>query len=324
MQLNTNNNTVQRPMQTKTIAKICKGEIEKWAASVEKAGNKEVADIVRTKTMITGGALVSLLSGEEVNDYDIYFRDKASALAVAQYYVELFKTKNQSWVNTKVSRFEAVEEADRIKIIIKSVGVAAAQDDAPSTESPTEYQYFEGTQGDEAETYLQNLVSHAAKKDNNYEPIFISDNAITLSNKIQIVIRFFGEPEDIHKNYDFLHCTNVYCSWDNKVTLTLAAMESIRTKTLVYSGSLYPVCSLLRLRKFIARGWKINAGQVLKIIWQIKALDLNNIQVLSEQLCGVDAAYFTEMLSVLRGDISQGKSIDQTYISNLIDIIFEQ
>ncbi len=311
-----------KPLQTKTIAKICKNEIEKWAKSIETAGNKEIADIIRTKTMITGGALVSLLSGEEVNDFDCYFRDKESVLAVARYYVELFKTKNQQWMNGKVGQFEVKEESDRIKIIIKSAGVAGQ--DTEKSESPTEYQYFEGTRGDEAETYLQNLVSHAAKKDNNFAPIFISDNAITLSNKIQIVIRFFGEPEEIHRNYDFVSCTNVYCSWDNKVKLNMEAMESIRTKTLKYVGSLYPICSLLRLRKFIARGWKINAGQVLKIIWQIKDLKLDDTQVLMEQLCGVDAAYFNELLLILRKDQTEGKEIDQTYISNLIDVIFEQ
>lgn len=309
-------------MQTKTIAKVCRAKIDDWARSVEKAGNKDIAELIRTKTLITGGALVSLLTGEEVNDFDIYLRDKDSAFKLAQYYVELFKTKNEKWINGKVSQFEVQDAGDRIKIIIKSAGVVAA--DGETTDSPTEYQYFEGTRGDQAETFLQNLVSHAAKEDKGYVPVFISDNAITISNKIQVVIRFFGEPEDIHKNYDFIHCTNTYCSWDNTVKLTLEAMESIRTKTLFYSGSLYPICSILRLRKFIARGWKINAGQVLKIIWQIKDLNLNDYDILREQLCGVDSAYFTEMLAILHNDKESGKTIDQTYISNLIDIVFDK
>jgi len=307
-----------KPLQTKTIAKICRAKIEDWAKSVRKAGNEEIANIISTKTMITGGALVSLLSGEPVNDYDIYFRDKESTLRVAAYYVELFKLQNEKWMNGKVSNLRAVEEGDRVKIRIKSSGVVAA------TESPTEYQYFEGTQGNEAETFLQNLVSHASKENLDYAPVFISDNAITLSNEIQVVIRFFGEPDEIHKNYDFVHCTNIYCSWDGQVKLNAPAMESIRTKNLSYVGSLYPICSILRLRKFIARGWKINAGQVLKIVWQIKDLDLDSIEVLSEQLIGVDAAYFSEMINLLRADKASGKTIDQTYIMNLIDIVFEQ
>lgn len=319
-------NTTYAPMQTKTIAKICKGKIEQWAKTVKKNDREDIADIIRTKTMITGGALVSLLSGEAVNDFDIYFRDKESALAVAKYYVDLFKDQNEKWVTDKVSRFEAVEENDRIKVIIKSSGVASANaelDGAAEMDSPTEYQYFEQTNGNEAESYLQNLICYSSKKENEFAPIFISDNAITLSDQIQIVIRFFGEPEEIHLNYDYIHCTNVYSSWDEKVTLNMEAMEAIRTKTLFYSGSLYPVCSLLRLRKFISRGWKINAGQVLKIIWQVKDLDLSDYNVLKEQLVGVDAAYFTELLETLKNDKEAGKTIDQTYIANLIDVIFE-
>jgi ABC-type transporter Mla MlaB component len=62
---------------------------------------------------------------------------------------------------------------------------------------------------------------------------------------------------------------------------------------------------------------------VLKIIWQIKDLDLNNFDVLREQLVGVDSAYFAELLDILKQDKDAGKTIDQTYISNLIDIVFE-
>lgn len=321
--MNTSNEN-KTPMQTKTIAKICKGKIAGWAKTVEQSNRQDIAEIISTKTIITGGALVSLLSGEEVNDFDVYFRDKESAFKVAEYYVNLFKEQNKQWENSAVSRFEAVSTEDRVKIIIKSQGISAVDDESLQKEgSSIEYQYFECTNGNEAETFIQNLVSRAAQSDKDYAPVFISDNAITLSNKIQIVIRFFGEPEQIHKNYDFIHCTNYYSSWDNQVHLNLEAMESIRTKTLKYSGSLYPICSIMRLRKFIARGWKINAGQILKIIWQIKDLDLDDYNILREQLVGVDSAYFCEMLNVLKQDQKTGKTIDQTYIANLVDVIFE-
>lgn len=319
-----------KPLQLKTIAKICKGKIQGWANQVAKDGDEKIAEIIRTKTMITGGAICSLLSGEEVNDYDVYFRDKESALSVARYYCNKFLEQNSDWVNGKISEFSVEDENDRIRLYIKSAGVAAQQEieqkienDFVNLVSPTEYQYFETTNNEEASEFVDNLVSHAAKKNKNYSPIFMSDNAITLSNDIQIIIRFFGEPEEIHKNYDFVHCTNVYCSWDNTVHINMEAMESLRTKNLKYVGSLYPICSILRLRKFIGRGWKINAGQVLKIIWQIKDLDLNDVEVLKEQLVGVDAAYFAEMLTILRDDVKLGKTIDQIYITNLLDKIFE-
>src|SRR5699024_9904883 len=40
-----------------------------------------------------------------------------------------------------------------------------------------------------------------------FEPVFLTTNAISLKGKIQLVIRFYGEPEQIHDNYDFIHAT---------------------------------------------------------------------------------------------------------------------
>lgn len=317
------NEKISKPLQLKTIEKICKGKLLDWAKSVAQSDYPEkdkIVEIIKTKTIITGGSLVSMLSGEEINDFDVYFRDKQSAAMVARYYLKKFKDDNNKWMSSKIHNFEVRDDYDRIRILIQSAGVASSIGE----ESPVEYQYFEATRHNEAEEYIDHLVNNAAKKDKGYAPVFISDNAITLSNQIQVIIRFFGEPEEIHKNYDFVHCTNYYSSWDEKVYINMDAMESIRTKNLKYTGSLYPICSLIRLRKFIKRGWKINAGQILKMAYQVNKLDLNDHEVLKEQLVGVDAAYFAELLETLKDDKESGKTIDQLYISNLIDKIFDQ
>ncbi|HXJ41375.1 MAG TPA: hypothetical protein VNH18_18985, partial [Bryobacteraceae bacterium] len=57
---------------------------------------------------------------------------------------------------------------------------------------------------------------------------------------------------------------------------------------------------LFRLRKFIKRGWSINAGQILKIAFQVSELDLNNLEVLEDQLTGVDVAYFVQLITKLK------------------------
>jgi hypothetical protein len=56
--------------------------------------------------------------------------------------------------------------------------------------------------------------------------------------------------------------------------LRAEALESILTKELRYVGSRYPLCSVIRTRKFLARGWTINAGQYVKMCFQISQLDL--------------------------------------------------
>ena len=129
------------------------------------------------------------------------------------------------------------------------------------------------------------------QKANKYRPVFISENAITLSNKIQIITRFYGEPDKIHNNYDFVHA-NCYYDFKNKNLVTPAeALTSLLSRTLVYKGSLYPIASVFRTKKFINRGWRITAGQQIKMMWQISELDLTNYDIIKEQLTGVDQAY---------------------------------
>jgi hypothetical protein len=148
----------------------------------------------------------------------------------------------------------------------------------------------------------------------------MSTNAITLSDKIQIVLRFYGEPDEIHKNYDFVHCTNYWSSWDHKLTLHPAALEALLSRELRYVGSKYPICSVFRLRKFIHRGWQINAGQILKMCLQISQLDLGDVRVLEDQLTGVDVAYFVELVEKLKE--KDPEKVNSAYLVEILDRMF--
>jgi hypothetical protein len=152
----------------------------------------------------------------------------------------------------------------------------------------------------------------------------MSDNAITLSSKVQLVIRFYGSPEEVHKNYDFTHCTCYWVAKDDELVLPPEALESILTKNIWYQGSLYPLCSIIRTRKFIQRGWHINAGQYLKMCFQLSELDLSNLEVLQEQLTGVDAAYFIEVIDKCKNKLAAEPDFKVTmpYLCTIVDKIF--
>lgn len=200
------------------------------------------------------------------------------------------------------------------------------------------YEYFEAKQEGEAAGYVSEVMQDAGEIQDRYEktedeaqkveddgkpkfrPVFLSTNAITLSHKVQIVLRFFGEPDVIHENYDFTHCTNYWCSWDDSLVLRPEALECLLARELRYQGSKYPVCSVFRLRKFIKRNWSVNAGQILKMCMQISALDLTNIEVLEDQLTGVDCAYFCEVLAKLKA--KDKTSVDSAYLIEIIDRMF--
>lgn len=58
----------------------------------------------------------------------------------------------------------------------------------------------------------------------------------------------------------------------------------------------------------------------MKIMWQISELDLNNMETLREQLTGVDAMYFYQLMRAVK-ELDATK-IDSTYIATIIDRIF--
>lgn len=138
------------------------------------------------------------------------------------------------------------------------------------------------------------------EEDGKYEIKFISANAITLSDKIQVVTRFFGTPEEIHKNFDFVHAMGVYDYSKNELYTTTEQLEALLSKSLIYKGSLYPLASIFRTRKFIQRGYSIDAGQYLKMAFQLNEMDLLDPYILEEQLTGIDLLYFYQIISDLK------------------------
>lgn len=294
-------------MNRKTIHAVLSKKMEHWIKSID---DKELQKDVRRDVIVTGGAIASMLLQEHPKDYDVYFKTKATTKKVTEYYIKKFNEAKQGGPVAKIEETE-----DRIKIMIRSAGVATEDSNEDLLNEPFE-------DAVEALEEADNISEESLEGDG-YRPIFLSSNAITLSNKVQLVIRFFGEPEDIHKNYDFVHCTN-YWTFSGKVVLKPEAMEALLNKELVYQGSKYPLCSVIRTRKFIQRGFKINAGQYLKMMFQISELNLKDLQVLEDQLVGVDSAYFNMLINSLKKQVENKPDFDlsQDYVSSIIDRIF--
>jgi hypothetical protein len=303
-------------MKAKTIKKILRGKFETWKKTIT---DEKLRNRIEKGTIITGGCITSLLLNEKVKDFDLYFSSEDLAYEIAKYYVKQYTKENKgvkqgnNWKDITVMNIEG-----RIKIMVKSSGVASSDD-------REDYRFFEELDpgSPEQEEFLDGVTAtlkadHKAKR-GEYKPIFITTNSVTLSSSIQLIIRFYGNPDQIHKNYDFVHCTNYWTSWNDALVLQPKALESILTKELIYTGSLYPVCSIIRTRKFIGRGWTINAGQFLKMCMQVNELDLQEYDVLEDQLIGVDIAYFRLLLDALKDAPQQ---VDSTYIAELVDRIF--
>lgn len=170
------------------------------------------------------------------------------------------------------------------------------------------------------------FVSHGIYKvdrnDTKYQPLAVTANAFSFSNGVQFVMRFAASPEKITKNFDFVHAKGIYDYAEDKLIISEDTENAINSKRLVFTGSVYPLASLIRTRKFVSRGWKVNAGQYLKISLQLNQLDLSDPMVLREQLVGVDLFHFANFLEKLE-TIGMDKIDFDSRSDDLFDMIDE-
>lgn len=265
-------------MTEKAIKSKISAVIKKLLKTIK---DPELAGLFQRDAIVSGGCIASMLLGEEVNDYDIYFNNLDTAEKVAKYYIARdMKDGAVTVLRTVIVNIKGVEEA---RVLCKtSAGIARATHKDPFTVR------------------------------------CVTSNAVTLSDDVQLIIRFAGPPEEIHKNFDFIHCTNYYLVGSNELVLNIPAMQSLMSKRLYYHGSLYPVATLMRMRKFLDRGWTISAGQIAKVSIQLMGVPPTRA-LLVEQLIGVDLLYLGDVLNELQN--GEG-DIDRTYISSLLDEAF--
>jgi hypothetical protein len=215
-------------MRKSTVNIVVSGMVDRWLASVT---DEELKRDLKRDLIVSGGAISSLLGGEKVNDYDIYFRTMGVARRVAEYYVNIFNVGDEATDGRpEVMYCQRInlrgEEEPRIIIKTPSRGVSRLK--------PVHEQDYEHALGpvESVDSFLQ------LDKKNKFKPVFLSENAVTLTNRVQLVIRFFGEPKEIHDNYDFAHCMCHYDYYYDTLEVHPQAFESILSKSLIYQGSL--------------------------------------------------------------------------------------
>lgn len=297
-------------MQVKSIKKIITTKLEEWLETIT---DEKLRKKVRENILLSGGSITSLLQQQDVNDYDIYLKDMDVLLELTKYYtqgmrnVEILdgrnKAKYDEYLEKRVNSFNyELETMEGDDYAMRSV--------AYRTLKPDQIKLYLPTGGMK--------INHDEATP--YQVEFLSPNAISLSDNLQIVIRFHGDNEAIHKTFDFIHATN-YFTFKEGLVLNIDALTSIMSKTLRYQGSLYPLTSIIRIKKFLNRGWNISAGEMLKIMFQISELDLTNPDVLEEQLIGVDIAYFGRLVEILRDNEHK---IDSHFLNIIIDKVFNE
>lgn len=295
-------------MQIKTIRKNISDKMTEWLSTIE---DESLRKDVKKSLLVSGGCIVSLMTNQKVNDYDVYLQDRNVLLRLTVYYAQKFQdvtvldgSQKQKLVSDLEKRYDAC--ADDIDGIDNQYSIS-----------------LRNLKPDQVKLFMNNggmrVNEDVANDEKKYIVKYFSPNAISLSDNVQIVIRFHGTPEEIHKTFDFIHATN-YFTFEHGIVTNIPALESIITKQLKYQGSMYPLTSIIRMKKFVKRDWNISAGEILKMMFQVSQLDLTNPDVLEEQLIGVDVAYFGKLIEILRG--VNKDSITSNYLNTIIDRVF--
>ena len=296
-------------MQIKTIEQKIKAKMKEWLESIS---DETLRKDVENNLLVSGGSIASMLLREDVNDYDVYLKNIDVLKRIAEYYTKDIDTveildgrKKKSLIDSYEEGGGDIKEANNYH----AIAIRTLKEDQIKL-------FFTDKNG-----------GHRVEKENfeAYEPKYFSPNAISLSNDVQIVLRFWGDNKKIHETFDFIHATN-YFTFSEGLVRNLEAVESILTRQLKYQGSFYPLTSIIRMKKFLKRGFNINAGEILKIMFQISELDLTNPDVLEEQLIGVDVAYFETLISALRSKMSSDRDfkLSHSYLFALIEKIFNE
>jgi len=304
-------------MQRKTIQKVIVKNLEAWLESIT---DVKLRNRVKPNILLSGGSITSLFQCQDVNDYDIYIKDVNVLWELATYYtcrISGIEILDGRCLPTYRNNLESDYRGQDIYTINNSYAIAVR------TLKPDQIKIFfkDGEHKGGMKIIEPTIHPHYETEPEPYQLAFLSPNAISLTNNIQIILRFHGDNEAIHKTFDFIHATN-YFTFETGLVTNVAALESIITKQLAYQGSLYPLTSIIRMKKFLLRGWSINAGEILKIMFQISELDLKNPDVLEEQLIGVDVAYFGKLIEVLRG--ADNQKFTSQYLNEIIDRVFNQ
>lgn len=241
----------------------------------------EIREKIRGKFFLAGGTLSSILTNEEVNDYDIYFTEyealDAYMKAIAKKYDDI------TWKPRYVYRNSNNKNGE----VTITTTVMDVSDDL----------------------YLQGVSN-----DPNYsscdDSIFISENAVTFENKFQVIFRFIGEPEVITEQFDFDHCCAYIKHECNKgLVVPNHTIKSLMTKELKVRGTKYPIDTIHRSRKYIERGYTLDIVEMLKLVMAINDLSLRDTMVFRDQMIGIDALYLRAFIETIdSGDVEIGNS----------------
>lgn len=284
---------------------LCLGEINKL---VDDNLIGEVLDrvffrrLLHQNVFVAGGALKSLLYGEEPNDYDIYFKNKEVAKLVS----EIIRLSNNLPIKFDGGESDEPRDENLYQVQIADCLVDMGFD--ASLMMPRGQHYIIPNEtmllGDDLEDRSDHL------------PRFISFHTITiLDGKVQLIFSVINEdPKEVIKNFDFKHTQIIYDVEDSTLHVNDDLVyQSLLTKKLIFTGNtLLPFSSLHRMMKFKEQGFTTNYSEELKLAMSINLCDISDVSSFIVQIMGMDIVFIHNILDDIEKVKGKGSLEDMT------------
>lgn len=124
---------------------------------------------------------------------------------------------------------------------------------------------------------------------------------------VQLIKKVFGNRHEVLRSFDFTVCMGAYEYNNNVIDLHERFLYDLANRNLVFNiNAQYPIASMWRVRKYLARGFKIPAVELIKLALSIHRLTINSYADLREQLEGIDTLLLksvTDALSARADDV---------------------
>lgn len=127
---------------------------------------------------------------------------------------------------------------------------------------------------------------------------FETTNCVTIKTnyvKVQLCKYNYPTMKQLVESFDFAHVQIAYDVFSQEVTYTEQAKESFISRTTTFTGSEYPLSSLIRLNKYYERG-RIQGrgliGEVLLIFKAILERGFEDYEDFKDQLNAIDLNFF--------------------------------
>jgi hypothetical protein len=250
----------------RTVNNLCEAKLKELGLT-----EKQFNDNILCNSFIAGGVIASVAKEEKIKDYDLFMTNAASARSI---------------VNTllrRVSPGETIQLTTSVDSINPNLHRGNLEFAYPERMITTLEEQID----------LFNEACKKTKSRGRAIPAYLSKNALTMNNGVQVIFRFIGDPKEVFTTFDYEHC-KAYWRPDplglllGKLVYEGRSQESFAKNELIYTGNTrFALSAISRLNKFIKRGWCVSPSSLLSLALTAAKIDWSNRDALEEELLGI-------------------------------------